>query len=247
MTMTPKGNRNSTLENFDFQAPLYDRYQTHCVPKYEEMNAITTGFLAHVLIGKNTPRILDLGCGTGNTALAVKRVLPEAKMTCLDGSEEMAGQARMKLRASGSDDDCRVADLASPAWTDAFKNERFDGVVSVLVLEHLPSDPYRAVIGSVLDLLKPQGWFVVVEAYEGVLNHDLFAARMELRKQQAIEAGIITQAQVQEIEDTSAKKEKHYFFAMEDKKRWWIDAGFVDVQFVWQYYCVALLVGRKGT
>jgi hypothetical protein len=32
---------------------------------------------------------------------------------------------------------------------------------------------------------------------------------------------------------------------MEEKKRWWTEAGFADVESIWQYYCVAILVGRK--
>ncbi|MEW6351480.1 MAG: class I SAM-dependent methyltransferase [Thermodesulfobacteriota bacterium] len=247
MTGTNTGNKNSTLENFDFQALLYDTYQTHCIPRYEEMNAVAAGFLAHVLSRTESPRILDMGCGTGNTSLAVMQRIPGATVTCIDGSEEMLHQARVKLGDRGSHDDWRVADLSAPGWNEPFGEGIFDGVISVLVLEHLPFDAYKAVINRVCRLLKPQGWFVAVEAYEGALTHELFAREMARWEQRAVANAIITPAQLQQIKETSSQKEKHYFSTLEDKKRWWIDAGLEDVQFIWQYYCAAILVGTTRT
>ncbi len=241
------GKKNSTLENFGFQAPLYDTYQTHCIPKYEEMNAIAAGFIAHVLGRTEAPRILDMGCGTGNTSLALTRRVPGATVSCIDGSEEMLHQARMKLGSVVSDDSRLLADLALPGWADPFGDETFDAVVSVLVLEHLPFDPYREVINRVFRLLRPEGWFVAVEGYEGAMNQELFAQEMALWEQRAVANGVITSAQVQDIKEISAKKEKHYYCPMEDKKQWWVDAGFADVEFIWEYYCAAILVGKKGT
>jgi tRNA (cmo5U34)-methyltransferase len=237
---------NSTLHNFSFQANVYDSYQKSCIPKYEEMNSIAAGFVGHVLGGIHTPRILDLGCGTGNTSIAVKGMLSDARVSCVDGSEEMLNQARKKLTPRfGPDMEYSLADLGANAWTGPWKEETFDAVISVLVLEHLPFGSYRAVVEGVGGLLSPGGWFVAVEGYGGALNQELFFGEMARWEERAIAEQRITSTQLLQIKEISAQNEKHYYSTMDEKRQWWIESGFSDVGFIWQYYCVAILVGRK--
>jgi tRNA (cmo5U34)-methyltransferase len=233
---------NPTLEYFSFQAAMYDTYQFSCVPKYEEMISVSTAVLRHFHSRDGSPRLLDAGCGTGNTSSAILRSFPHAQLTCVDGSEEMISAARAKL-ADQSADFTRV-DLASRDWGRTLADRSFDASVSVLVLEHLDFAAYRRCLQEFKRILKPGGILIAVEGYGERLNQELFYSEMALREGDAVRSGLISLELLEDMKQKSAEQETHYFAGMGEKKQWWIDAGFTDVDFVWQYFCVAVLVGR---
>jgi len=238
---------DQTLEFFDFQAPLYDAYQRNCIPKYDEMISISVGFLRHVLAGHDNLALLDLGCGTGNTALALTDLFPRASVHCVDGSEAMLAEAKKKLN-SKSEAAVRFSrkDLADQAWSNNLNGAVFDAAVSVLVLEHIPFGAYRRLLGDLRGLIKPGGWLVTVEAFTGDMNHRIIYAEMEHLAEKAVRSGLIPLEWMKEMKRLSKDKETHYFASMSDKKRWWMDAGYQEVDFIWQYYCVGILVGRNA-
>ena len=204
---------------------------------------ISTDVLARMISHHSAPAILDLGCGTGNTSLKLKQAVPHGNITCLDGSEKMLALARRKLKPH-SVTDFFTADLQNPGWADRWADGTFDGIISVVVLEHLPVDHYRNVLAEVHRILKPTGWLVTVEGYAGDLNHRLYFQEMAQLEERAIQAGSITRAEMEEIKSMSAAKENHFLYSMADKRTWWIEAGFSEVDFIWQYFCIGTLVGR---
>ena len=237
---------NTTLEFFDFQADVYDRYQRACVPRYGDMIGISTEFLARMASERTAPAILDLGCGTGNVTVTLKQIFPRAHITCLDGSKKMIDLAGQKLGPHAVTD-FYLADLQHAGWADRWADHTFDAIISVLVLEHLPFARYRDVLAAARRILKPSGWLVTVEGYAGEMNQKLFFGEMAQQEAQAIQDGSLTKAQMDEVKNASAAKERHFLSSMADKRDWWLDAGFVDVDIIWQYYCVGMLVGRSLT
>ena len=237
-----------TLDFFSYQSTVYDAYQVSCVPKYPELTEVATHFLAHVFPAHRPLSIVDLGCGTGNTTRSLRRVLPAAKITCLDGSEGMLATAREKLARDGATDViyCR-ADLTDPHWAAQLQPESYDAVISVLVLEHLPFDDYRHCLAEVFRILKPGGWVVTAEGYGSELLQTLFMQEMREKEAQFVRDGKMTLAQMEEMKAFSAATEKHYFSSMRQREDWWMDEGFSSVEFIWQYYCVAVLIGCKPT
>lgn len=235
-----------TLDFFSYQSSVYDAYQVNCIPKYPELTRVATNFLKQVMSENDTVSVLDLGCGTGNTAKHVCEAFPTGTMTCLDGSEQMLALARAKLDGMGTLDVtfCR-ADLSDAQWAEQFPSNAYDAVISVLVLEHLPFDAYRSCIAHVLRVLKPGGWLVTAEGYGGDILQKLFAKEMAQQEAQFVSEGRMTQAQMDEMKALSAATEKHYFSSMRERETWWLEAGFASVMFLWQYYCVAVLVGQK--
>jgi release factor glutamine methyltransferase len=77
------------------------------------------------LAGRQAPRVLDLGTGSGAIALAVKAACPMAVVTAVDRSEEALAIARGNSRRLGLAVDWRAGD-----WWGAVAGERFDLVVS---------------------------------------------------------------------------------------------------------------------
>jgi tRNA (cmo5U34)-methyltransferase len=234
---------NDTITYFNFQAPLYDRYQINCVPRYPEMIATSVDWIRRWGTLPEAPRILDLGCGTGNTTSAVLDAFPGARVTCLDGSEDMLRVAGGKISSSAVV--FTHHDLAHDGWSTAWEDGTFDAVVSVLVLEHLPFDAYRSCIRQVARVLKPSAWFVAVEGYAGDFNQSTIRDIMRDLEENAVKQRALTREELEANRAESRERETHYFASIEDKKAWWRESGFVDVDIIWQYYCVAAMVGRK--
>lgn len=232
-----------TIGYFGFQAAVYDAYQSSCVPKYAEMVSVATEFLHRVFHQHRNIAVLDLGCGTGNTTIKLMKLFTEARFSCLDGSREMIREAQKKIPRANVD--FRLQDLAERNWSSEWGESVFDAVISVLVLEHLDFEAYRNCLAEVLRILKPGGRFITVEGYAGETTQQLYFREMAACEENAIASSAITREQLAEIKRRSAEEETHYYARMEDKKAWWLDAGFRDVTFIWQYYCVATLTGQK--
>lgn len=233
----------STLHCFDFQASVYDIYQNGCVPQYREMISTAVDWQARHLAGRSECRLLDLGCGTGNTTLAMLDRIPGCSIACLDGSREMLAVARKKLESFPVELHCR--DLASDdrhlPWTD----DTFDGAISTLVLEHLPFDEYRKVLRGLLRILKPGALMVAVEGYAGEKLQSVYMEEMARQEQRLVQAGTLSRELLDEIKRVSKEKETHYFATIAEKREWWMDEGFTEVETIRQYYCVAIMVGQK--
>jgi len=234
---------NSTIEFFDGHATLYDVYQQSCVPRYREVLSVATGWLDRLLEERHRARILDLGCGTGNTTAMLLRLFPDCVAACVDGSGEMIATARKKLQDHEVEFHCR--DLSRRGWNAPLIHDPFDATVSVFVLEHLPFDTYRQVLTDLLDVMKPGAWLVTVEGFSGDKCQKIYFEEMDLWEQRATQSGIITKEQLDEVKRRSSEKEVHYFSTVDDKKGWWSDAGFTEVNLIWYYYCIGVLVGRK--
>jgi len=232
-----------TLEYFDYQASVYDAYQGRCVPKYEEMIAVTAEFLFHMAPQSKDLRILDVGCGTGNTIQAVSKLFPDAGFSCMDGSKEMISIAGKKLGNLAVE--FHHLDIGTQGWNRTWTDQPFDAVTSVLVLEHLPFHVYRKFLQDVQKVMKPGAWLVAVEGYAGAMNQRVYFEKMARLEQEAILAGVLTKNQLEEMKKISVEKESHFFAAPEEKRKWWLESGLIEVFIIWQYYCVGAMVGRK--
>jgi len=108
---------------YDRWSAVYD-HDANPLPPLEEP-------LVHAAFGEVAGlSVLDLGCGTGRHSLWLAQ--SGATVTALDFSEGMLAEARRK--AGAYQIDFRIHDLHQPL---PFSDERFDLVVSGLVLEHL--------------------------------------------------------------------------------------------------------------
>ncbi len=232
----------STIRCYDHHAAAYDLYQSTVVPEYE--TAInTTALIVERYLGKS-PKILDLGCGTGNASAAILKRSPGAKVFFLDGSASMVDAAEKKIEAvsPGSVIGSRVSDLAAGDWDRGLGKGEFDAVVSTLVLEHLDFESYKTVVKKCFDLLKPGGWLIAVEGYaEG--ESDMVGWFCELMDERR---ALIEDPDLSDfVSGLRAKEEVHYYTGKNQKATWWREAGFERVHVVWQYLCIALMAGIR--
>lgn len=118
------------------------------IPGYEELQdavaAATDGIAAR--------DVLELGTGTGETAMRVLSRHPGARWTGIDASEAMLARALERLPNA----ELRVSRLEDPLPAG-----RFDLVVSTLAVHHLDGAAKRDLFGRVAGVLRPGGRFVL--------------------------------------------------------------------------------------
>jgi len=102
-------------------------------------------------------RVLDAGCGSG--WYAEQLLARGAFVDGIDASAAMVAYARRRLGASTSSAGAKltlqVADLAAAV---PFEDERFDGIVSPLVLHYM--EDWRPTLREMRRVLKPSGWLL---------------------------------------------------------------------------------------
>jgi tRNA (cmo5U34)-methyltransferase len=96
--------------------------------------------------------VLELGTGTGETALRVQAKHPETGWVGIDSSEPMLARARQRLPR---------ADLRLQQFEDELPPGPFDLVVSVLAVHHLDGEGKQGLFSRVAGVLRPGGRFVL--------------------------------------------------------------------------------------
>jgi tRNA (cmo5U34)-methyltransferase len=118
------------------------------IPGYEELQEAVTAAAAAF----RATRALELGTGTGETALRVHAGQPEAEWVGIDASEAMLARARERLPD---------ADLRLQRLEDELPEGPFDFVVSALAVHHLDGADKRELFSRVAGVLRPGGLFVL--------------------------------------------------------------------------------------
>ncbi|HWP59465.1 MAG TPA: ubiquinone/menaquinone biosynthesis methyltransferase [Candidatus Acidoferrales bacterium] len=115
--------------------------------------------LAELGVAGSAARILDLGTGTGDLALAAAKT--GAKIVGLDLSKEMVRRARAKTARAGLEE--KISYVIANALVPPFKSESFDGIITAFVLRNV-SD-LELFFASAHALLKPEARFVSLEMF----------------------------------------------------------------------------------
>jgi tRNA (cmo5U34)-methyltransferase len=137
------------VPQFHFDPETYLELMAVEVPDYERLQAEVAGATAARVVR----RFLDLGVGTGTTALGVLAVHPDAQVVGIDESADMAAYARRALPAGA---DLRVARIEDP-----LPEGPFDLVVSALAVHHLDGEGKVDLFARVARVLAPGGQFVL--------------------------------------------------------------------------------------
>ena len=140
---------------FDTQASTYDEGMQgeHARRLYPHVVEEVVRAVADI----PTPRLLDLGCGTGALAKLVLRQVPRAQLTCVDLSSEMLGVAGKRLGAAAKL-------VAADAERLPFCDSSFDAAWCNDSFHHYP-DPERAAFQA-WRVLAPGGTLVIGDAWQ---------------------------------------------------------------------------------
>ena len=97
--------------------------------------------------------VLEIGVGTGNVLLKVKRAVPTAIAIGLDASTASLATAARKAARAGVELQLDHANAGHLPYPDA----AFDRVLSSFVFHHIPDDQKLAALGEICRVLKPDG------------------------------------------------------------------------------------------
>jgi len=102
---------------------------------------------------ESAARVLEIGCGTGNLVLLVKRMRPQLKVVGLDPDPKALARAGRKARRAA------LPLELDPGFADAlpYPDGNFDRVLSSLIFHHLQADLRVASLREVLRVLRPGG------------------------------------------------------------------------------------------
>ena len=136
------------------------------------------GMLAHL----PSPRVVDLGTGSGAIALALKHACPEAQLSAVDASAAALAVARANAQCLGLD-----VRLHQSHWWDALAGQHFDLAVSnppyiadgdahLDALQHEPRmalssgadglDAIRHIVEGSVAHLAPGGWLLLEHGHD---------------------------------------------------------------------------------
>ena len=143
--------------------------------------------------------VLDVGCGTGNLAIAAKRhVGLTGQVYGIDASAEMIARADKKARKAGLE----VVFKNAAAQELPFLDAQFDAVLSTRMLHHLPRKARQLCVCEMRRVVKPGGRVLAVD-FGGATRdrRSLFAhfhrhGHVSLREI----AGVLTDAGLQSVQ-----------------------------------------------
>ena len=139
------------MAQFHFDPDSYAALMAEEVPAYERLQ----DEVAAASRGRPAARVLDLGTGTGVTALRVLAAHPDARLVGIDESADMLAVAR---KALPPESDLRVSQLEDPLPPGPF-----DLVVSALAVHHLDGPGKRDLFRRIAAVLAPAGRLVLAD------------------------------------------------------------------------------------
>lgn len=109
--------------------------------------------LAHEAELESADRVLEIGCGTGNLALLVKRMRPQLEVVGLDPDPKALARAGRKARRAG------LTLKLDRGFADElpYPDGSFDRVLSSLMFHHLEAELRAPSLREVVRVLRPGG------------------------------------------------------------------------------------------
>jgi ubiquinone/menaquinone biosynthesis C-methylase UbiE len=125
-------------------------------------------------------RVLEIGCGTGNLSVRVKRAYPSVEVTGSDPDPLALKRAQRKaVQMTG------IRFERGYAQELPYADGTFDRVLSSMMLHHLDSAAKTAAAAEIFRVLRPGGRLHVVDMGGNMTAHDGVAARLVMRSDHA--------------------------------------------------------------
>ncbi len=221
----------SVKEEFDKLSQKYDGQRRVLIPCFDDFYSIAVEGLH---FKTSTPKILDLGAGTGILSQFVLEKYPQADITLLDFAEQMLGVARERFN-NRKNVSFQVADMMS------FEpQQKYDAVVSSLAIHHLTDEDKQKLFKKIHGMLNKGGFFVNAEQVKGTTDYiDSFYTQ---RRHNRLDNSELNR----EAAEASYKRNKLDKCASVSQQLAWLkEAGFNEVDCPFKYYIFAVLWGMK--
>jgi tRNA (cmo5U34)-methyltransferase len=216
--------------SFDTRATDYDANRRSLIPNFDEYYSIGVDALAYQ--GKS-PRVLDLGGGTGLSTSFLLRRYPNAHVTLLDFSEEMLAIARERFKDNPN------IDFSVGDYRDFPLSEDFDVVISGLSIHHLTTKEKREIAARIFGLLKVGGEF---------FNADLVKCgdeRLEQEMQRRLRGFLREGMSERDVQCFAESQRIDIPDSLEDQLAFLGSAGFRVAECLYRYWIYGVFYGQK--
>jgi tRNA (cmo5U34)-methyltransferase len=195
-------------------------------------------------------RALDLGVGTGIFSKRFLEKDPNARVVAIDGATSMLELAKSRLGDLTQRVEWILSDFQAMA-TKVTRPNIFDVVISSYALHHLNVQEKLAVMKSVVQAIKPGGWFLNADIVEAE------APEVERRIQEIRVEGVTNRAPAQDkrfrstittrqfLDDLEAK-EQDQPQTLEKDLQILRKSGIKNVEVFWKEYREAVIGGSKA-
>ena len=137
-----------------FLTPYYD-----FITNFAGLGRIIYEKIAGYISPKAGDKILDVGTGTANLALTIKRIYPKVKIIGVDPDTKILEIAKRKVTKEKSP----ISLVQAVAQDLPFKNNTFNFVVSSFVIHHIPSPFKKQAFLEMKRILKREGVIIIVD------------------------------------------------------------------------------------
>lgn len=211
-------------KHFNKEAEAFDNQVLKNIPKYPEM---LTALINAIPDNKENPKVLDLGCGTGNITQKLLTRFPQAEVTCLDLSENMIKIAKNKLSQYKS-----IKYLIGD-FTETEITEKYDAIISSLALHHIPNDKEKEeMYQAIYKALNKNGVFYNADVILGNSTYN-----EELNNKIAQEDMINNGVTLEEIQEHKGKREANDIpTTVYNHIKMLENVGFQEIDIIWKYY-----------
>lgn len=220
-------------EHFEAKYYNYDALIRKLIPHYEQMHRSVIDLME---TRSEKPALLDLGIGTGETALHLLEKYPQATIDGFDISPKMIEQGKGRLKhklgqVHFTEQDIKNLDLGESIY---------DAGVAVLSVHHLTGEQKQALFRKVFNHLKKDGIFVLGDIVK-------FDSEDETVKQEEMWRTFL-------IENLGQEEGQYWFdnykeedlpSSVNDQLQWLRDAGFYVTKSVWEYMNYAVFFAKK--
>jgi tRNA (cmo5U34)-methyltransferase len=220
-------------QHFDLKYYDYDNLIRKLIPRYAHLHQVV---LDQLKFPKNKPlRVLDLGIGTGQTALEILQRFSEAHIDGVDISKQMLAQGKARLKQFENRVTYAHKDMAA-----FIPKHTYDACVAVLSIHHLHERQKQKLFKTVYKALKPGGVFVIGDLIR-------FPTQKETKQKELLWKRYIYH--------TLGAAEGQYWFdnyleedvpsSIPDQIKWLRIAGFKDSRRVWKHMNYAVMSAPK--
>ncbi|MDF2648194.1 MAG: methyltransferase [Paenibacillus sp.] len=231
--MSETANQQITTK-FNEIAERYDSQRRKLIPCFDDFYQTATSL---VQVYHESPRILDLGAGTGLFSSYVLSKHPNAKITLIDLSQSMLDIAKRRFGETQP-----YMTYIAEDYSTFETSEPFDCVISSLSIHHLEDQDKHALYERIFKLLKPGGVFVNADQVQGSspfldqLYRSDWVAKVEA-------TDLTSEALQAAYERTKLDK----MAPLDQQLNWLRACGFIDVDCVYKYYNFVVMYARKPT
>lgn len=215
---------------FDNHSKIYDNERKDLIPGFDDFY----GLAIDVMDFKgSSPKVLDLGAGTGILTEFLLKKYPKAKVELVDLADNMLDEARLKFK-----DNPNIT-FRNEDYLNAEFDGEYDIIMSALSIHHLETNEKKFLYKKYVDLLNDDGIFV---------NADLFCdvdEAVEKLFYSKVDNLILENVSLEDFEKVNVRRAFDKTETIQDQLDYLKDAGCKLVGVPFKFYTHAVIWAHK--